>query len=474
MKAREKWGKINYYIPEGLIFMKFSQKLILWWIKRPGFSLTITFILLILVGAILLTLPISAADGIRVSFVDSLFTSASAACVTGLSVVDAGAVFSRFGHWVIMLLIQFGALNIIIASVFFLLLFGRRISLANQVSAKNIFDVDFVHQAVKLAYFAVISALVAEAIGTAALFFGWRHDFSSGWTALFYSLFHSISAFGNAGFSLFSDNLMAYRGNIWINLVICLLIVAGGLGFIVLKNLRDFFLSVWKKGREIIKLSLHAKIVLVATVILIVSGAVFFYSIEHFYSWADFSPKDAVLSSFFQSVTARTAGFSTVDIGAMSTPSQLFLMLLMFIGGAPGSAAGGVKVTTAAILLILFVSVIRGKENCVVGRRRIAEDSVQKATTLVVASALIIFIFCLTLSFLEKFPLKEILFETVSAFGTVGLSCGITPFLSVPGKLLISLLMLIGRIGPLNLVLLLVRRQGTPKINYPTGKVLIG
>ena len=442
------------------------QKFVHLWGRKPAISLLATFLLVIAIGTALLWLPQATTTGKPASFPDAFFTATSATCVTGLIVQDTPTYFSRFGQIVILILIQLGALGIMSAGLFFALLLGRKPSLAQQTNIRNILDTEFVTQALRMVKLLIIFTIGIELIGALFLFYHWQGD-------VFYALFHSISAFGNAGFSLFSNSFIKYRADLFINITITSLIIVGGLGFAVLVNFWDSirkFFTTKRPGR----LSLHTKLILVTSIILIIAGTWFFYSFERGGTFSTYSHGEAILASYFQSVTARTAGFNTVNIRNLSTPSHLFLMGLMFIGGGPGSTSGGIKVTTFVLLLIMIVAIIRRQKEGTIFKRTISGETIRKAMAIAVISALVLISFCLVLTLTEKASLKDIAFEATSAFGTVGLSTGITPLLSTPGKILISMLMLIGRLGPLSLVFLLARATRLPRVGYPHEKVTIG
>ncbi len=446
----------------------FSQKFIRIWTKKPGLSLLMGFLIIIAIGSTLLSLPQAVTDNQPISFPDALFTATSATCVTGLLVKDTATYFSRFGQIVILILIQLGAIGIMSAGVFFIIILGKKISLAQQINIKNIFSTKFTTEAMRLVKLLVIFTFSIELIGALILFFyKWPNDF-------FHALFHSISAFANAGFSLFSDSFMQYREDLSMNIIITLLIIVGGLGFMVLVNLWDWLRHFFKNKRPG-KLSLHSKIVLTATIVLIVLGAWFFYTLERADAWAGYSSREALLASYFQSVTARTAGFSTVNVGDLSIPSRFFLMGLMFVGGGPGSTAGGIKITTFVLLLIMIISILKGRKRGYIFKRSIPEENIRKAMAIVVLSFLVLVFFWLLLTLTEEgAPLKDIAFEATSAFGTVGLSTGLTFALSYTGKIIFVILMLVGRLGPLTLAFLLAKAPRVPKITYPQEKIGIG
>ncbi|MEE9260490.1 MAG: potassium transporter TrkG, partial [Candidatus Scalindua sediminis] len=290
---------------------------------------------------------------------------------------------------------------------------------------------------------------------------------------VFYSIFHSISAFCNAGFSLFSNSLINYGSDVVVNTTIGLLIVAGGLGFIVLTNLSGFLLFFSKRNKKR-RVSLHTKIVLTTTGILIILGAILFFTFECKNTLDQFSIKDKVFVSFFQSITTRTAGFTTVDIGSLATPTLLYFIFFMFIGGSSGSTAGGIKTGTFFVILAMVYNMFRGREDVEVFERTINRRTVQKAISITTISILTIVLFCMVLLYTENAPFKVVIFEAFSAFGTVGLSAGLTPDLTDIGKILISILIFMGRIGPLTLALILGREIAERKIRFPEERIVIG
>lgn len=446
-----------------------SQKFLRAWSKKPGLSLLVTFLAVITIGATLLSLPQAVAEGNKsLSLPDAFFTATSATCVTGLLVKDTATYFSRFGQIIILILIQLGALGIMSAGIFFAIILGRKISLAQQINIKNILNTRFTTEALRLVRLLVVFVLGIELIGAFLLFhYRWPGNF-------FYALFHSVSAFGNAGFSLFSDSFMSYRGDIVINIIITTLIVLGGLGFAVLVDFWDRIRQFFTTGRPG-RLNLHTKVVLVTTIVLIALGAWFFYTFEQGDIFIGYSHRETVLASYFQSVTARTAGFNTMNISTLSNPSRLFLMVLMFVGGGPGSTAGGIKVTTFALLLVMIVATIKGRKQGTIFRRSISGEDMRKAMTITVLSLLVLIFFFLLLCLTEpQASLEDIIFEATSAFGTVGLSTGLTFLLSAPSKIIFVLIMLIGRLGPLTIAFLLAKTPRVPKIAYPQGKLGIG
>jgi trk system potassium uptake protein TrkH len=431
----------------------------------------------ILFGAVLLHAPFSGGQG-RVSFLDALFTSTSAVCVTGLAVVDTGTAYSRTGHVILMLLIQGGGLGIMTFSTLTLYLWKKRVSMTDKIAVgQSILNNANFHLGKFLIQVFAVTFLI-ELCGAAMLFFSDPQGFP-----LFSALFHAVSAFCNAGFSLKPDNLIGWQASWSVNMTIMVLIVLGGIGFSVIIESSSFFFSRLQNKRVLWKDEWYNSLVLKTSLFLIVSGAMYLYFSE-FVFYKPYLPwNQAVLASLFQSVTCRTAGFNTLNIAAMTDVSLLFMILLMFIGGAPGSCAGGIKVTTFRVLHSFIMAQIRGRHQVVIGKYAVDSESVNSALTLLFFSVAIIFFSIIALSFTEGGGLShqqtqgrflEILFEAVSAFGTVGLSADLTPKLSPGGKMIIICLMFIGRLGPL-VLLGSVQSFGT-KLLYsrPEEKLSIG
>ncbi|TFG35824.1 MAG: hypothetical protein E4H47_00525, partial [Parcubacteria group bacterium] len=415
-------------------------------LRKPVTVLLISFAIAIFLGALLLKFPFSTTRDI--SFLDALFTSVSAVCITGLTVTDTGTTFTLFGQIVILFLIQMGGLGIMTAGAFVFLLL-KKVGVRAGAGLKIILEEDYISGVKRATRFIIVSTLLIELIGAGLLFLEWKKTnlLDTGQLA-FSALFHSISAFCNAGFSLFQDSLIGLRGDISTNLIFYSLIILGGIGFLVLedvyRNLSFFFKNprfhfkpdfhVHKK----IKLSLHSKIVLISTLLIIIVGAFLFYLFEK-ENLSYLSQKELILSSFCQTITSRTAGFNTVDIGALARPTLVLLMFIMFVGAAPTSTAGGIKVTSLAIVFLSVVAFIKGKHDIIIFGRTIPRVQM-KNVFILIASYLS---FCLVIFFLmlytEKGIFEQILFEIFSAMGTVGLSTGITAQLTGAGKVLIIL-----------------------------------
>jgi trk system potassium uptake protein TrkH len=449
---------------------------------RAQHQLIISFALLIVMGSTALMLPgMTTAGGI--SYVDALFTSTSAVCVTGLVVKDTGADFTRLGQWVILVLIQLGGIGIMTFSTILLLALGKQPSFSHD----TLLESAFVHSPTRNLHHLVLSVVLftfaTELVGWICYFLAWHQEFSSG-EALFFSLFHSVSAFCNAGFCLFPDSFTRYAGNFIVNLNTIFLIVTGGIGFLVLLEIFQRGRQTLKKGKKTRKaLSLHTRLTLMATVILIVLGAVCFFLIEYGDILKGMRLSEKILIAFFQSVTARTAGFNTICFGRLSNAMLFLFVILMFIGAAPGSCGGGIKVTTAAVFLTLVRSKLKGETSTQTMKRSIPGESVSRAVAVVISSALVIgLVFAMLLitqlgdtSHIESRGMfLEYLFEAVSAFGTVGLSMGVTPHLDVTGKWLVILLMFVGRLGPLTIAFSVQPRKGGSKFEYSEENVMIG
>jgi trk system potassium uptake protein TrkH len=430
--------------------------------------------LVILVGTLLLVTPLAGVDGVSIGWSAALFTATSAVCVTGLIVVDTPTAFSAFGQAVILVLIQIGGLGYMTLATFISMMIGRRISMDDQASLQESLNLDSRRDVARFALSVVKVTLVFEAAGALILAARWWPEFGAA-DAAWLGLFHSVSAFNNAGFSLFSNNLMNWRGDLVINLTIMALIIAGGIGYLVLADL-----ARWRSQR---RLSMHSRFVIRVSAALIAVGAAGLYLVERGnpLTLGAITRSEATLAAVFQSVTARTAGFNSIDMAALSPPSYLFLLVLMFIGGGPGGTAGGIKVSTFGVTVMALWATIRGMREPHVLKRRIPGDVVARAFFISLIAFLSMNLVAGALLVMEGTALLATLFESASAFGTVGLSTGVpgTPLslsasFSEPGRLLICLLMFAGRIGPLTLAFALAARQTAPRVRYPEGRVLIG
>jgi len=412
-----------------------------------------SFASLIFIGAILLWLPFSASRN-HLSFVDALFSSASAVCVTGLTVIDIGKDLSITGQIITMLLFQVGGLGIITFSVVLLGIMGGGISF----KGREIVQSTFLHTP-RRDFIVVIKwvlglTFIIEAVGTLLLYFRFSKDFSPGW-AFYHAVYNAISAFNNCGYSLFSDSLMRYQSDVIVNLTVMGLIILGGIGFII-----QYEIIARVRGFQK-RLSIHSRIVLIMTAVLILGGAVFFYLFEVNNILKDATVTTQILTSFFQSVTPRTAGFNTVDIAQLTNPTILMMIILMFIGASPGSTGGGIKTTSFALLLLMIWNRLKGQEQVNVFNRTIPGEILTRTIAIIFASAFSVTLVTSIILLLgggshlppqeSRHLFVEYIFETVSAFGTVGLSMGVTPHLSTGQKLAIILMMFAGRVGPLTL-----------------------
>ncbi|RCX19696.1 trk system potassium uptake protein TrkH [Fontibacillus phaseoli] len=440
------------------------------WIKfSPPQVLVMGFAMIILVGALLLMLPISSTTGESLPFIDAFFTATSATCVTGLVVVDTGTYFSTFGQVVIMLLIQVGGLGFMTMATLFALVFKRKISLKDRLLLQEAMNQNTMEGIVRLIRKVLMYSLIIES-GAALLFaIRWSFDMPFG-RALYFGIFHGVSMFNNAGFDLFGEyrSLTQYVNDPIVNFVAMFLIVSGGIGFIVLSDLIEF--------RRRRKLSLHSKVVLSMTSALILVGAlvIFVFEFTNSKTLEPLSWSGKIWSSFFQSVTPRTAGANTLDIGGLRQATQFFMIILMFIGASPSSTGGGIKTTTFTILIGAVISMIRGRSDLVLFRYRLAQERIFKAVTITMLALFLVIAVAMVLSTTEDASFLSILFETTSAFGTVGLTMGLTGKLTLIGKIIISFTMFAGRLGPLTLAYALGPKKGKELYRHPEGKMIIG
>ncbi|MEZ5286966.1 MAG: TrkH family potassium uptake protein [Vicinamibacterales bacterium] len=429
----------------------------------------------ILAGTFLLWLPLSAAPGRHTSLLDALFTATSAVCVTGLIVQDTPIHFSTFGHVVILILIQAGGLGYMTISTVLAAALGRSVTLQERLTLQEGLNVQGLDGLLRFALTVLKFTLAFELGGAALLTLRWWSELGPG-DAVWYGFFHAVSAFNNAGFALWSDSLMRWRGDWAVNLVITGLVIGGGLGFFVLTEL----LQRHRRAR----LSVHTRLVLASTVLLLVTATLAMYALEvrNPATLGALPEAERWLAAWFQAVTPRTAGFNTLDYGAMTPPALFLTMALMFIGASPGSTGGGVKTTTFGITVAALWATVRGDDEPHIFGRRLSAELVARAFFV----SLIAFLALNTVAGLvlvsEGRDLLRTLFETTSAFGTVGLSMGeggapvsLTGFFSPTGKVLVMVMMFVGRLGPLTLAFAVARRASVqPRLRYPEGKVLIG
>ena len=457
--------------------------------KSPTQTLIASFLVLIISGAGLLMLPL-ASTGENLSFVDALFTATSATCVTGLIVKDTGQDFSLMGQVTILTLIQLGGLGIVVFGAVFALLLGQALSLRESAAMQDLLSTRTLSRIGNMIVFIFIGTFVIEAVGAFSLLGMWNDVPGNTHEQWFCSIFHSISAFCNAGFSLFNKSFIEYNRSWQVYLVICPLIILGGLGFGVLYDLvttatdrvkrilKKLFFKRYRLSMETPKrLRLQTKIVLSVSACLIVLGMLAILVFERYASGSNSPEKTSVLGALFQSITARTAGFNTVDISATSASSKFILILLMFIGGSPGSTAGGIKTVTLAVVVMTAIAALRKRQEVEMFKRSVRIVVVGRAVTITLLFVAVLFTATLALSITEnsnEFTMSEIMFEAGSALGTVGLTTGITASLTTAGKLIIIATMLIGRLGPLTLLAALTFDLKPARYNYPDEAVIVG
>lgn len=437
----------------------------------------LAFFSLIIIGSLLLWLPISSADGKSVSFTDAFFTSATSVCVTGLVTLPTVSAWSVFGKVVILLLIQIGGLGVITVMAELMILVHRKIGIADRILIQDSFNLNTTSGIVKFTKKVVFGTLAVESVGALLYMTVFVPDF--GIKGVWYSVFNSVSAFCNAGIDIISENsLCGYALNPIINIVTCLLIILGGIGYIVWW---DVVRVIKKRTKQKIKLwsslTLHSKIALFTTAVLIVTGAVCFYIFEYGNpeTMKGLPVGDRILLSLFQSVTTRTAGFATVPQQNLTVSSSVLSLLLMFIGGSPVGTAGGIKTVTFAVLAASAVSVIKNKNDVNMFGRRISISAVRKASAVAAVSFMIAFLSSLLLSCVTNAPALDIFYETVSASATVGLSRNLTASLNTAGKFIIAFTMYLGRVGPISLAIAITGKTKNENIvKNPFEEISIG
>ena len=443
---------------------------------EPARVMVIGFGLVILLGGLMLNLPIATKNGESIGLLNSIFTATSAVCVTGLVVVDTGTYWSEFGQFIIITLIQIGGLGFMTIATMFSLLTRKKINLRERLLIQESLNQGDLSGLVKLTRYIILMTFSIEAIGALLLSIVYIPVLGF-FRGVWYSIFHSISAFCNAGFDLMGpiagkfSSLTSFVDNSLINFVICGLIILGGIGFPVLLDVIN--------NRKYSKLNIHSKIVINTTGILIAIG-IFFIFINEFNNkgtLGNLNTKEKVLSSIFQSVTLRTAGYNTIDLTLLSESTLFFMVILMLIGASPGSTGGGIKTTTIATLFLTVKAFIFEKGDIEVYQRRISDSTVKKSLGLFFIGVFTVLFGILILSIVNPgFTLLESTFEVVSAFATVGLSIGGTPELTSAGKIIIMILMFLGRVGSLTIFVALLSKNSKikPKIRYPEGKIIVG
>lgn len=446
---------------------------------NPAVLILASFLLTIGVGTLVLMLPVSTRGG-SIAWVDALFTATSAVCVTGLVVVDTGSYFTTFGQWVIVGLIQVGGLGLMTISVALFRWFGRSVAFRNRMAMQDLFTHTPRADIFGLVKSAIFFTLSVEAAGVLLLTIRWSRDMPFS-RAAFNGVFHAVSAFCNAGFGLFPDNLVCYQDSWLVNLTICGLIVIGGIGFPVLYDLKSW---LTQRRQRRVRLAIQTKTVLLVTLCLIFGGALLIGGLERQTLLGSHSVAHAVLVPLFQSVTCRTAGFNTVDIASLTDATLALMIFLMFVGASPGSTGGGVKTTTLALLAAFTWSRVRRRGRVNLFKKSIPAEAISRSLSLILTSLAIIGVVVFLILVSDPGAGSAAagrarsalgyLFEVVSAFGTVGLSMGVTPLLSVWGKCLIVMTMIIGRVGVLTFAYVIVGAGPINGIEYSEENVMIG
>lgn len=432
---------------------------------NPAQILIAGFFSIIMIGSFLLATPMAVQSG-NSNYLTALFTATSAVCVTGLVVVDTATYWTSFGQVIIMILFQVGGLGIMSFATFIALILGRNIQLKQRLAMQQAINRTSLDGIVGVFKYLLLISFIIELVGALVLFFYWLPSMGLP-QALWYGVFHSISAFNNAGFDLFGSfsSLTGFAGNGILSFTISFLFIAGSLGFIVLYEVFHYL--------ENRTLSLHARVVLITTLIMVTAGSLLFFGLEYYNTLQGLGLNEKLITSFFQSAT-RTAGFTTVDLSSSHLSTQMLLMILMFVGGAPGSTAGGIKVTTLAILFLAVISFLKGKRDVELLERRIAVEDIIKAAAIFILAFTLVFVFAFLLSIGHTAPFNVILFEVISAAGTVGLSLGLTPDLNSFGRILIIIAMFLGRLGPLTIAYSIVNSKRKGDLRYAEDRIMVG
>jgi trk system potassium uptake protein TrkH len=439
---------------------------------QPGQVVLLSFAGWILLGALILMLPVSANPGRALTFIDALFMSTSATCVTGLATVSLVDDLSIFGQMVLLVLLQVGGLGIMTLSSSMAVIMGKNLQMREQVIMHDVLDTQSSEELLALVVNIIRYTFAIEFIGAMILTIGFYNEGFEIGQSIYYGFYHAISAFCNAGFALWNNNLEDFKFAPMIHFTIAFLIIFGGIGFSVLQDI----LNMFKNKKSFRHLSVHTKIVLTANTMLLVGGTLYLFFGEFLHLFHDYSMWEKFQVAFFQSTTTRTAGFNTINFAILQPHCIYLMILLMFIGASPGSTGGGVKTTTFAVLLQSVTATLKGKKDVEFFERTVPAQTVVKSIAIFIICIIVVSIGVLVMVRVEADKsFLSLLFEVVSAFGTVGLSLGITPFLSVIGKLCIISMMYLGRVGPLTLVFAVGSRVVLPShVEYPEGKVLIG
>lgn len=446
---------------------KYNEKFLDRLSESPPLILTLGFFILISIGALILSTPFVTRSGNPTNPIDALFVAASASCVTGLSPVNTAEHWNSLGHVVILILIQIGGLGIMTLASIIPLILRKKIGIKSRLILKEQLNIESMEGVIRLFRYVLGFTLVVETLGAILLAIRFVPTYGLG-KGIWFSVFHSISAFCNAGFDILGDSIYPLMGDYLVNITIMVLIIIGGLGFMVTSE-------IYYK-RHFKNLSTHSKLVLLTNAGLILVGALGFFILESLKGGVLNSETigDGVLISFFQSVSARTAGFYSADLSKINDSTAILLISLMFIGGSPGSTAGGIKTTTFVVLILAVISVIKNEKEPIVFKRRISDDTIKKALSIFVISLSIVIFVSFVIAAIEDFAFIDILYETASALGTVGATLGITDKLSAASKILITLCMYLGRIGPMTMALSFGLKSDVRMIRYPEGFISIG
>lgn len=435
----------------------------------PSRKLILGFLFAILLGTFILMMPFSLKEGEKLSFLSSLFTIVSAVCVTGLTVVDVSKVFSPAGDLVIIFFIQLGGLGVMTFSSILFLAMGKRMTFYERELLKEERNADSSGEISSFIKKLLLTVFIIESIGAIILTWEFAKEMPIN-KAVFYGIFHSISAFCNAGFSLFSSNLEAYKANPIINLTIGYLITLGGIGFAVITSV----IMVIRRGID--RFNLTSKVAIIISMILTFGGMILFFILEYSNSatLGDLNFIQKILASYFQSVTLRTAGFNTIPLGELRNSTIFMCCILMFIGASPGSTGGGIKTTTFGVILFYVIGIVKKKENVEIFNRRLDWEIMNRALAILVLAITYVSIVIMLMLIAENFSPEEIVFEVISAFGTVGLTLGITPDLSTFSKLLLIFTMFVGRLGPMTFALAIGETKKKALSKYPKENILVG
>ncbi|MEM8675893.1 MAG: TrkH family potassium uptake protein [Cyanobacteria bacterium P01_G01_bin.67] len=439
-------------------------------------TICVGFLALIVMGTVLLMMPFATVSGTWNSFIVALFTSTSAVCVTGLAVVDTGSDFSFWGQLIILFLIQIGGLGYMMTTTFLILLLGRKFDLRQKFAIQESFDRPFLQGSSNLVRSIIATTLIFEITGIFLLLQTFVPEY--GWNqGLWYAIFHSISAWNNAGFSLFSDSLVAYRSSVAVNLIIPALVIFGGIGYQVIIEMYLWLINKIQRKSERFCFSLNFKVVVSTTVLLLVVGTAAFFLTElnNSATLATLSLQDKFLAAWFQSMSTRTAGFNSIDLGNMTTAGLFITMGFMFIGASPSGTGGGIKTTTFRIMYNSTKSVLQGKNEVILYQREVPSTLILKAVAVVFGTAAsIVFVTVLIASIDTQFNFLQILFEVISAFATVGLSTGITGSFAVASKFILVFAMYVGRVSILILIAAIIGDPRPSTLQYPEENLLVG